>query len=72
MVLGNHTNNYAEAGMRIIKELLFNRIKAYNLVQLFFFVTCREPRTILHKKAVKCGPQQNGQVCFYEVSGHQL
>lgn len=32
-------NNIAEAGMRIIKELIFGRIKAYNLNQMFQFVT---------------------------------
>ena len=31
---GNHTNNYAEAGIRILKEI-FSRVKAYNLVQMF-------------------------------------
>ena len=36
---GNHTNNYAEAGMRIIKEIVFGRIKAYNLIQMFQFIT---------------------------------
>ena len=39
LVRGNQTNNYAEAGVRITKELVFNRIKAYNLVQMFSFVT---------------------------------
>ena len=28
LVRGNHTNNYAEAGMKILKELIFNRVKA--------------------------------------------
>ena len=32
-------NNYAEAGMRIIKEIVFGRVKAYNLIQMFQFVT---------------------------------
>ena len=36
---GNHTNNYAEAGMRIIKEIVFGRVKAYNLIQMFQFIT---------------------------------
>ena len=36
---GNQTNNYAEAGMRILKDLIFSRVKAYNLVQMFSFVT---------------------------------
>lgn len=39
LIRGNHTNNYAEAGMRIMKELIFSRVKAYNLVQMFHFVT---------------------------------
>ena len=38
MIRGNHTNNYAEAGIKILKELVFNRIKAYNMVQMFHFV----------------------------------
>ena len=33
------SNNYAEAGMRILKDLVFSRVKAYNLVQMFSFVT---------------------------------
>ena len=36
---GNNTNNIAEAGIRIVKELIFGRIKAYNLIQMFQFVT---------------------------------
>ena len=39
MMRGNHTNNYAEVGMRIIKEIVFGRVKAYNLIQMFQFVT---------------------------------
>lgn len=39
LVRGNHTNNYSEAGIRILKELIFNRVKAYNHVQLFSFIT---------------------------------
>ena len=38
-VRGNHTNNYSEAGMKILKELIFSRVKAYNLIQMFHFVT---------------------------------
>ena len=36
---GNQTNNYAEAGIRIVKELVFNRVKAYNITQMFSFIT---------------------------------
>ena len=39
LVRGNQTNNYAEAGMRILKDLVFSRVKVYNLVQMFSFVT---------------------------------
>ena len=35
LIRGNHTNNYAEAGIRILKELVFSRVKAFNLVQMF-------------------------------------
>ena len=36
---GNQTNNYAEAGIRIVKELVFNRVKAYNINQMLSFIT---------------------------------
>ncbi|KAG1662450.1 hypothetical protein GQR58_020947 [Nymphon striatum] len=39
-VRGNNTNNYAEAAMRILKDQIFERVRAYNVVQLLdFFVT---------------------------------
>lgn len=38
MVRGNHTNNYAEAGIKILKELVFARIKAFNLIEMISFV----------------------------------
>ena len=37
LIRGNHTNNFAEAGMKILKEIVFSRVKAYNCVQLFHF-----------------------------------
>ena len=36
---GNHTNNYAESGIRIIKDQIFERTKAFNPVQMFQFFT---------------------------------
>lgn len=36
---GINTNNYAEAGIRILKDIVFKRIKAYNLIQVFDFLT---------------------------------
>ena len=32
------TNNYAEVGIKILKELVFSRVNAYNLVQIFTFI----------------------------------
>ena len=39
LLRGNHTNNYSEACMKILKELIFSRVKAYNMVQVFHFVS---------------------------------
>ena len=36
---GINTNNYAESGIRILKDIVFKRVKAYNLVQLFEFLS---------------------------------
>ena len=36
---GINTNNYAESGIRILKDIVFKRVKAYNLIQLFEFLT---------------------------------
>jgi len=36
---GINTNNYAEFGIRILKDIVFERFKAYNLIQLFNFIT---------------------------------
>ena len=49
-IRGNNTNNYAEAGIKILKELVFSRVKAYNLVQMFSFVT--EVMDIYYKKNI--------------------
>ena len=38
LIRGNHTNNYVEAGIKILKDLMFGRVKVYNLVQMFYFV----------------------------------
>ena len=38
MTCGNNTNNYAEASIRVLKEIVFGRVKAYNLIQMFDFV----------------------------------
>ena len=39
MTLGNNTNNYSEQAIRITKDTIFDRLKAYNAVQMFHFVT---------------------------------
>ncbi|XP_033119759.1 uncharacterized protein LOC117119058 [Anneissia japonica] len=37
----NNTNNYCEAAMRILKDHVFQRTKAFNMVQLFDFLLTR-------------------------------
>ena len=39
MTRGNNTNNYSEQAIRITKDNIFDRLKAYNAVQMFHFVT---------------------------------
>ena len=36
---GKHTNNYSKASVRILKDRVFERTRAYNLVQLFQFLS---------------------------------
>ena len=36
---GINTNTYAESGIRILKDIVFKRVKPYNLVQLFELLT---------------------------------
>ena len=36
---GKHTNNYSEASVRILKDCVFERTRAYNLVQMFQFLS---------------------------------
>uniref|UniRef100_A0A6P7GQX5 Uncharacterized protein LOC114345697 n=1 Tax=Diabrotica virgifera virgifera TaxID=50390 RepID=A0A6P7GQX5_DIAVI len=36
---GNETNNYAEAGFRILKDKILHRTKAFSIVQMFSFLT---------------------------------
>ena len=38
-VRNNNTNNYVEAAMRVLKDRILHRTKAYNIVQLADFVT---------------------------------
>ena len=34
LMRGIDTNNYAESGIHILKDIVFKRVKAYNLIQL--------------------------------------
>ena len=34
-----HANNYSEAGIKIIEELIFGCVKVYNIVQMFMFIS---------------------------------
>lgn len=40
-IRGNNTNNYAESTMRILKEKIFHRKRAFNVVQLIDFIITR-------------------------------
>ncbi|PIK36987.1 hypothetical protein BSL78_26177 [Apostichopus japonicus] len=40
---GNNTNNYAEDAMRVLKDQIFERVRAYNVVQLLDFLLTRMP-----------------------------
>ena len=35
---GNNTNNYIERSFGIMKDIIFVRTKAYNLIQIFQFI----------------------------------
>ncbi|CAG8808792.1 42693_t:CDS:2, partial [Gigaspora margarita] len=37
-IRNNNTNNFAEAGIRILKDIIFKRVQAYNVVQLYQFI----------------------------------
>ncbi|CAG8673336.1 19484_t:CDS:2 [Gigaspora margarita] len=37
-IRNNNTNNYAEAGIRVLKDIIFSRVQAYNVVQIFQFI----------------------------------
>lgn len=41
LVRNNQTNNYAEAAMRVLKDKVFERVKAFNLTQMVDFVLTR-------------------------------
>ena len=41
LIRGHNTNNFSEATMRILKEKIFDRKRAYNLVQLVHFILSR-------------------------------
>ncbi|KAK8373151.1 hypothetical protein O3P69_012322 [Scylla paramamosain] len=43
LVRGNNTNSYAEAAMRILKDQIFERVRAYNIAQLLDFLVTRLP-----------------------------
>lgn len=40
-VRGNNTNNYVEAAMRVLKDQIFERVRAYSPVQLLDFILIR-------------------------------
>ena len=61
MMTGNHTNNYAESGIRTLKEIIFGRVKACNLIQMFEFITVI--MDIAHSRY-----RPNIALCFKDIS----
>ena len=54
---GIDTNNYAESGIRILKDVVFRRVRAYNLIQVFeFIVVTFELYYKCHLLAIQNGP----------------
>lgn len=43
LVRGNNTNSYAEAAMRILKDQIFERVRAYNIARSLDFLVTRLP-----------------------------
>ena len=41
---GNNTNNYVEAAFRVLKDQIFERVRAYSPVQLLDFMVVRVPK----------------------------
>lgn len=39
IIRGHHTNNYVEASIRILKDIILCRTKAYNVVALVAFIS---------------------------------
>ena len=59
----NHTNIYAQVVIKILKDSIFGKVKACNLIQMFYFVVEkleREVRTLLRAEADKHCKQQIG------------
>ena len=48
-VRGNHTNNYCEAAMHVLKDKVFCRARAYNVQQLLDFLLTRLPAYYEHR-----------------------
>lgn len=40
-IRANNTNNYAEAAMKVLKDSILQRSKAFNVPQLLDFILCR-------------------------------
>ena len=56
MLRGNNTKNISEAGIRILKEIIFQRVQAFNLVQIFDFITITLEMFFRTKAASYCPP----------------
>jgi hypothetical protein len=39
LICGNYTQNYVEKSIGILKDIIFNQIQAFNLIQIFDLIT---------------------------------
>ncbi len=68
MTKRNNTHNLSEAGIKIIKELIFGRFKAYNLIQMFQFVT-ESLETYMKRKLLSISHNRSDNFIFAKYKG---
>ena len=64
---GNYTNNYSEASIRIIKDILFQRNKAWNAMQMFNLLTQTLELYYQRRLINICCHKQIRSFCLYKV-----
>ncbi|CAG8623711.1 24762_t:CDS:2 [Gigaspora margarita] len=69
----NHTNNFSEPRIWVIKDAIFDRIQAYNIVQIFYFIINLIDLYYIHKLlAIAHNKLDNFIVHCFQLSGWQI